>query len=196
MGSVVARSPGKAYVVLLSHQLEAIQEGSEVTQHEGSSSHQTKTVVSLPSPLRILLDRAHGYHMAGDFANQKRCIEMIISISKQDVLPDDPLAVAFKMALEDRKKLGHGYDSGSLEQMIVIHGSKIEEDLQHPEGSVFGDLKNFYHRALDELSSRNAKERGQLAAGVSERIMTSSAALLALQTPISAQPGTLTSLYS
>jgi len=208
VGSVVARSPGKAYVVLLSHQLAAIQsERSEVVQHKNSTSNQAGISVSLPSPLRLLLDRAHGYYLAGNVAKRERCLQMVISLSKQGTLPNDPLAVTFKRALEDWERAGDWVRQIDFEQIIAIHGSDLEKDLQFPVNSqpasglrnTIHYLRSLYQRILEELPSRNASEGNQLADGEPKPTREPSTVWPTLpvstQQPILIHPGTLNSLY-
>ncbi|KAH6637161.1 hypothetical protein F5144DRAFT_611768 [Chaetomium tenue] len=127
VGSVVARSPGKAYIVLLSHQLEAIRGDYAAGLDEHSGLSRDRTTAFLPSPLRPLLGRAQDFYMVGDVVNYERSLRMIISIAKENVLPHDPLAVAFRGVL--------GNQSGSvqqtdLEKLIAIHGLGLERVLQ------------------------------------------------------------------
>lgn len=143
MGSVIARSPGKAYVVLLSHQLEAIRNDFiAAIQYGYRTLSQNGIDVVLPSPLRLLVDRTNFYAFGGDRAKHERCLRMIASIFKENALPNDLLSVTLRRSLEGQSDLVQ----------------------QANAKSNYFDLRTLYSTVLEKPKSKNDIDSIQVAA--------------------------------
>lgn len=93
--------------------------------------------------------------MGGDVAKYEMCLRMITFISKENVLPNDPLAITLKRAFENQDNLVQQTD---LDQLIATHGSGLEKGLQRlaparlptESYSTIDQLRKLYHAVLDE----------------------------------------------
>jgi hypothetical protein len=121
VGSVVAKSPGKAIFVLISQLFEQIQ--TNTSRADGS--------VRLPSPVLALLDQAQYYHVAGNDKAARRCLSEVYSLVSQNDRLTDPLSLILKRLFDaSGERSSQLNELSRLTPILLEYGSKASPFLE------------------------------------------------------------------
>ncbi|KAM7184913.1 hypothetical protein V8F20_012005 [Naviculisporaceae sp. PSN 640] len=152
VGSLIARSRGKALIALLSSQLESI-----------SRSFPLKSKPTLPRPEVMLLQAAYNSYSNGD-SDSDRFVALLFEMVRQPDLSHSPLTRTLQIAHEK-------CDLAQLGILITLFGSQLEsflKDTQTSEAlvpsavsSTIRELASIYWVVADEFSKTSISTKSQ-----------------------------------